>query len=375
MKYTIIIIQLLLISCQPDIICIENNGTYTSDSTKLLDENRLISISIGDRVSPMPSSSQLLTINGEEMYSILDENKLYIYNIDADSLTQTIDLSSFGTLNNYSGFTIVNMDSIFVYNYNKKTLYLTDNTAQQLNSWDIADPDGYVDVEATSESPILYHYPYVVMSGSRIGHPDDKYGKDFHISAVLDLSNNIVSYKWRYPDSYSKGNFGGLYMNKIYQTINEKGDIVLSFPISHEIIELQCNSDNERDIYLGSRYTKSIQSSDLNAIKEFWDKNKRIKYYTEQHSYANILYDKYRDVYYRIVRHPLKDWNGGTFIKPISIITMSGKGELLSETAVISSSNDLIYHNIHISKKGLLIQKNTRDENKVVFKVFSLHNE
>ena len=118
---------------------------------------------------------------------------------------------------------------------------------------------------------------------------------------------------------------------------------------------------------MGSRYSNSINSSSYNTLEVFKDKELRIEYFISQNSYGNILYDKYRDVFYRIAKHPLTKWDGKTFIKPFSIIVMNRNGKLISETPILKDYATLNLGNIHVTEKGLLIQKMSKNENVIEF--------
>ena len=118
-----------------------------------------------------------------------------------------------------------------------------------------------------------------------------------------------------------------------------------------------------------------ITTSDYNSLELIRDKDLRIKYFVGQHSYSNLLYDKYRNVYYRIAQHPLIGWESGAFSKPFSIIVMDVNGTLISETPIQEDYANLNLHNMHVTRKGLLIQRETADENVIEFIIYKLIND
>lgn len=160
-------------------------------------------------------------------------------------------------------------------------------------------------------------------------------------------------------------------MNDIYQTMDNEGRVVMSFPASHYLYRWNPLTEKIDSVFMGSRYSQSIESSEENVLDLLKEKDVRIKYYISQHSYSNIIHDPFRNLYYRIARHPLPDWKGGTFRQPFSIITMKEDGELISETPVFEDYDNMNLWNVHVSKKGLLIQELTEDENSITFKIFT----
>ena len=103
---------------------------------------------------------------------------------------------------------------------------------------------------------------------------------------------------------------------------------------------------------------------------------------TENPSYHNIMYDKYRDVYYRIVELPyeLKP-NESPFDEPrgreFSIIIFNKDFNIIGETKF--PGNKYFYKMSFVGRDGLYISENNLanpefDENKLVFACFKLED-
>ena len=231
-----------------------------------------------------------------------------------------------------------------------------------------------IDPETLTDSPLLYSQGRVLLSGVELGQPDEGESSDKPTTCCIALDNDIMSFGGVFPVCYEKGNFGGVYYNKIYHALNQDGNLLLSFPADHYVYCYSLDFRDCKPYYMGSRYIREIVSSGENVFDLFKDKQRRIAYYTSQPSYGNILYDPYRHLYYRVARLPLQGWTGGNFQKPFSIITMDSLYRIISETPVVEDYEDLNLGNMHVVKEGLLIQKeNKEDENVIEFVLYKVN--
>ncbi len=346
-----------------------NMGPFTSDSVKLCKYDTIFDIHIGERVDPRPLRSQLIDLKDNSIYYILDEQKLYSYDLKGDSLISTVDLKKCGTLNNYSGFIIHNDDSLFVYDYKKKELFLL-NDNHILKTFNLQNKGVEVSPEALSETPIVVSGENVIMSGIPISGKNRLTVND-PISLSLNMKDGSVKYGAHMSDDYSKGYFGGVYYNTIYQCKDSQNRIVYSFPASNYIYRYNNNLELLDSLYMGSRYTRKIESTEVPTLKFLKNEEERLNYYAYQDSYANVIFDPLRDVYYRIAQHPSMD-KDKPFPKPFSIIAMDKNGKIISETSVLGKNEKYNTGNMHVCKEGLLIQEKQDDENIIRFHLFKL---
>lgn len=376
-KIFLLLLIPVLFSCGKTPIQVENDGCTAIDSTLLCRQDSVVRILIGDRLIPMPLASQFVEGDGENFYYILlDENTLYCFDATTGKLLKTEELKECGTLNNYSGFLYRN-DTVFLYNYKQKMVYMLDSLRIVKKQWNVVNNNiqkGDLDPEALTDSPILYSQGTILLSGVKLGQLN-KDGDKPPISCAIDISRDEIVYGGEYPCQYFEGDFGGVYFNTIYHTLDESGNWLYSFPADHYVYSYSQDFSICEKMYMGSRYTPMITTSDYNSLELIRDKDLRIKYFVGQHSYSNLLYDKYRNVYYRIAQHPLIGWESGAFSKPFSIIVMDVNGTLISETPIQEDYANLNLHNMHVTRKGLLIQRETADENVIEFIIYKLIND
>lgn len=357
----------LLIACTGNgVYTVVNDGLPASDSTLLVKKDTVISINIGSRIDPLSIQTQMLSDKGDTRYLIGDENQINIFDINNDTLLNRIPMENAGKINNYSGFSYINTDSILVYDYAKKILSLINTDGKVTKMISLHDRMSGLSPEALSISPILYSDNKVIMSGIPISSKTTLEKSD-HISVMIDMQNGEVKTGAYFPDEYRKGYFGGVYYNTISHCIDNQDRIVYSFPASNYIYRYDTNLNFIDSLYMGSRYTKSIPAIEGSLKEILGSKENRESYFAKNHSYGKIIFNPYDSVYHRIAAHP-----SDSFPKPFSIITLSMEGKHLSETPILAESNSLISCNAFISPLGLLIQQKTPDENEIHFVIYEI---
>ena len=127
---------------------------------------------------------------------------------------------------------------------------------------------------------------------------------------------------------------------------------------------------NGKSRYLKSMHPRVYEADGLNWLREA----------TESPSYHNIMYDKYRDVYYRIAELPYEfKQNESIFETPkgreFSIIIFDKNFNIIGETKF--PGNKYFYKMSFVGRDGLYISENNEanpgfDEDKLVFACFKL---
>lgn len=348
---------------------VRNEGNCAEDSTKLIISDTIISLHIGDVINPLSLRTQIAA-DTIITYMICDNNCIYSFNLEQDSLIGAVPLDKCGRINNYSGFSYMNRDSIFVYNYANSELFIITDNGDIVNRFSLAPYIRDISPEALVTSPILIADNIVILSGIPLS-PKSRMTKYDPISVAIDMTSGNIRLGGNFSDEYSKGYFGGVYYNAISHCIDSTNNLIYSFPASNYIYRFNSNLEFIDSLYMGSRYTKSIQSTEEPSIKLMKNKDERLKYYTSQDSYHRIMYDPYRNLYHRIAMHKATSETGTP--KPFSIISMTIDGRIINETPIFTDQN-LISSNAHVHPNGILIQKKSPDENLVNFTVLNIPN-
>jgi hypothetical protein len=333
-----------------------------------------IVLNVGNSIKNTPKSSQIIYVDDKELYALLDEPKIYIFDLEQDSLLNTIDASVAGKLLNYSGFTYVNDDSIFAYNYGKsKTLSLINSAGQLLNSYPLRVGEGQVSPETLTTSPIIIQNGHAILCGTPISSKSSL-GKNDPIGVTIRLSDNKQTLGGAYSNEYEKGYFGGLYMNFINDCIDSDGRIIFSFPASNYIYRYDNQLQFIDSLYMGSRYINEITGLPGPSLNFLKNKDERLRYYLSQSSYSRIIYDRYNNLYYRIAHSPAKSEDEDNLVNPFSIIVMTTDGKLVTETPLLDDYQNIISSNAHITRHGLIMQKRNENDNIMEFVLFKLND-
>ncbi len=271
-----------------------------------------------------------------------------------------------------------NLDSVFIYSDNLHKIYLLNSLGKILDS-------------TNAEKKVLdslHFYPMPEISSKQ---PPNVYGTDILTTGflggelkTLDINNRFIInrikkdtilFYGRYPSDYDKVDWGGFYFRHVYNTEVVENKIYYSFPASSQIgiFDLRDQSFSFKTILPEIKpHIKSIPfKMEFKCIN---DKGFLPRHFYSQYSFGSLIYDKYRDLFYRFLLKPTnkesleKDDVGP---QPKFLITYNRNFEILGY-------NDLPWEysnfNFFVSPAGLYIQKVKRnDENNMYFSLFTVN--
>lgn len=160
-----------------------------------------------------------------------------------------------------------------------------------------------------------------------MGEYDDK---DRNVCLEYDKVDGSVSYFVNYPDVYSKANWGGTSYRQVFTCFNSTHDkIIFSFPISHNLTVFDCGLKTVEEIYAGSSCINEIKAFS-NDKQERLNSEKSYRHFVANNSYAAIIYDKYRKLYYRIFELPYINRNGDAF-KKVGVVILDEQFKIVGE--------------------------------------------
>lgn len=348
-----------------------NDGVASIDSFSLQRIDTL-TLHIGNRIKPIPTCSQLINDTTAAKYIILDEQKLNIFSLDADSLIAIIDVSKCGGLKNYSGFICASNGEFYLYDYKTKTIFEVTPDGSVSNACQI--PENVVKVvspEPIDGSRMIVEDGIAILSGIPLSDKQ-RFLEEDPISVSIDTRTGKIKTGAYFSDEYRNAFFGGLYFNTVYQCKGDNKKIVYSFPASNYIYRYDMDLNMVDSLYMGSRYTKEIKPCNSSPIGILSDKDKRLNYYIGENSYSVIAFDEINGLYYRIANHPRILERKDNYRMPFSIIVMDKNGNLLAETPIVEDYPNIVTVNSHVHRGGLIIQMITEDENEMKFVHYKL---
>ena len=180
-----------------------------------------------------------------------------------------------------------------------------------------------------------------------------------------------------YPEIYSDF-YGELLMRTPYSAYNDdKSLIAVSFPADDNIHVLNLDTKVTYVYHAGSKYrckkTKPLGKGRLGGLTV--SPEKEIEYFREITSYGNILYDRWNNVYYRIVEKstPMPGVNLSNKAKKLAVMILDENFRTIGESDITEEAFSCFRYTVFVSQAGLHIQRLT-DENELTFAVYSLKN-
>lgn len=377
----VLITMLLFISCKQESSTRTkqtDNIVIATDSSMLDMKNYTIKkIHIGDKITDIPLCSQIASIQGKDKYLMLDEDFIYIFDWDSGEKEDSIMITKCGILRGYSGFNYLSKDSILICHSDNRTVFLIDSDGQVKNQWRLPrseNPEQWLSsVESLNASRIQSDGNNILVSGSILGNLCQAEDMKIPVSEYADMATGTWKTTVSYPEKYTSYNWGGIYMNNVYITKDALGNYLYSFPIMDTVLKFNSDFSLCDTLYMKSRYDKGIEECNLSMEEIDDDDTQDIRYFISQLSYSHIMYDNYRDLYLRVVKHPLQNWNEKeVFTQPISVIITDTKGEILSESSITKDYRKLYYNNMHICRDGLAISMKSSDDEYIHFACFKI---
>ncbi len=178
-----------------------------------------------------------------------------------------------------------------------------------------------------------------------------------------------------YPKKYNGKNWGGTYLRMVYGTNVGDSQMVISFPASNELAVFSARTNT-------TSYINCFPNIDsvVAPVGEMNELNKKqidiAKHFFRQYSFQAIIFDKYRNIFYRILFKPIPRENKtGNSIGNLAkqILVYDTKFKYLGFTQIEGSLYSNTTYLVH--PKGLLIQKlRNNDEEHIFFDLFAFDN-
>jgi len=281
-------------------------------------------------------------------------NSIQVFDYKSRTLLKTINLK-----NKIQGFYVHNLDSIFCLGQYDNVLTLTDTSGKVKNEWQL--------------DPLLTeinHYEAFILNSHRMFYIDSKIfltiGANLKFPAVYNTPTKAVfelnkdSVKLlRKIVKFSSKNWGKEEYLSFYPTItiDKKKNIIISHDIEHDLHVISSNGV-ERNHPCKSNYINEFLSFDL---AKWTNRTYNNKFQIERPSYADIIFDKFRNIYYRIARHGIKEINpdgsrNDVFDMPWSIIVLDSNFVPFKE--IFCPARKFRCTDLIVTKDGLLISNN-----------------
>ena len=300
--------------------------TINSNSTKILLEKNKVYVFVKPNFSFARSSySEIYTDKENEYISFLDNPNfnIHTYSLKTFKIVNSKYLKKDSAINKslrvltvsepndtftfsmkVSAFLRYSPDSLFILPQGGNDMYLLDSNMMVTNEW-VIQTDGFtsptIDIYAGQGDKFYFSNNSLYISG---------YG--YAIPSVWHTSNPVINYDIKnreiisrfgtYPSTYKPNKWWFTVGSEVYKTMNDDKDILISYPTSHEI-QLYHNNKLIQKKEVVSSYLKNYKFPYFNDSKRD-DLAYKIEYSNTLGRYTLVIYDSYRNVYYRIVQLP-----------------------------------------------------------------------
>jgi hypothetical protein len=343
------------------------NKEYKYTKTAELVRDSAVTYEIDSESNNFPRCTQLFEDSEKKYYTFLNKtnNSIYFFNAHDREFLFRIKVPAFNHTdegNGVDGYYIKNLDSIFFcFRY---FLGITDTSGKlkgKFNSYPYQKKKigstSILSINSSAQFVIDENYAYVNNTSDLYAHKP----KEFKGSQCLFKVNlndpNDVSYLVEYPDLYHSGAYGANFLGYFSCFNPTLKEIVYGFANDNYIGSYSLQSGSSKFYYAGSERLAEVSPMKTPSAK-FEDYN---KFYLFSPSYASIIYDKFRNVYYRFALSPISedDYEKRRWWKKKSIIILDSALAKIGETSISDSCS---FMDIYVDQSGLFLNSSTSDK-------------
>lgn len=317
-------------------------------------------------------------------------NKLQFYKWPSGNFYKEISIPE--GVGSPSHFYIQNLDSIFLVDGHYFRLTQIDSTGTLIKSYRLLNdqldyeniekhppplataikycgtpvPDNRNPIQIVGDSIFIRCYPW--MDPFKEGY--------FEIGKVklsLNLKSNQISYFMPYPEIFKEKS--DTYPTQFYNESCTYNDItkkfIFSFPADNYLYEVTTNGEISKAYWAGSKYFEEVPPLQHKTA----DNIKHAEHTFNNFHFERLVFDKYNNVYYRLVWHPdtknkFSFSNPGEPFRPrLSIIILDNAFQRIGETLLpISVTNTFMF----ATEEGLFIQSDIDNTSEINFTLFKL---
>jgi hypothetical protein len=376
----------LLASCTDRVASLKNEKAGQLAATHQLTVVAEKKILLDDDTAPQPPYMQMIAdASGARMLTFLNpyNQSIYFYDYGTGQYIKKISYDKEGPdgVLSATGYYIINMDSIYVYNMPLIELILTDSAARVKQripfynkepDWALYNPQYLF----STACPMIRSGNSLTLPGlAPFSFPNTLINR-FRFTTHVDLGTGRIASRNTYPEElYGRNyNWNDALFTQPYPALSPAGEMIFSFPVSHNLYVAKPDADGYTTVYAGSNVAGTIRSIDREQRRT--PAELILISYLQQDTYAAILYDPWRQVYYRFLEQGLPNATTTTQAveKPVIVIVMDEQFNYMGET-LIGTGEQWHWKNSFVTEEGLnieFIDNEDPDEVYLNFKVFNI---
>ncbi len=341
---------------------------------KLIDSFRLDLDSL-----TIPNSENIYLIDSILYICNVEANLVSKININTNHITNTVlQYYRYGQLQKFSSIWVKNSSIFGILNKFKKGIIFNKN-GDLIDSFQLAKSKDTNQGKIITDNPLISTIQPLLVKDSTVyslgfALMEGNYVKNDLRFVLCAGAKKQREFYVNYPKQYNGKNWGGTYLRMVYGTTVGDSLMVISFPASNELAVFNARTYTTQYINCFPNIDSVVKP--VGTMKELNKKQIDIsRHFFKQYSFQAIIFDKYRNIYYRILFKPIpiedKSRNSiGNFAKQILVYDSTFKylGFTQIKGSLYSNSAYLVH------PRGLLIQKlkDNKDEEHIYFDLFTL---
>ena len=386
-KLYYIVLCVLLASCSGHVVSVKNPNEGKLTATHQLVASGEKKFLLDTETAQKPTYIQLVRDSSETlMLTFLNtyKNAIYFYDYSTTSYIGNIGYQKEGpnAILALTGYYIKNMDSIYVYNMPLTEIVLTDSVGQVKRRTSLRGDDRsnwsryYPQYVLNTAIPLIENRGKLMLTGMSPFSISDSLINKFCFATYLDTKTNQVEFRHTYPEAlYGRNsNWEGGMHTQAYFAISSNDELIYSFPVSHDLYIQKDDQESYTTVYGGSNVAGTIHS--INWDPKTTPEEVIVESAVRGDMYGPILFDPYRNVYYRILLQGIPDATARTPLekKPVIVIMMDEHFNYLGETT-IGRWEEWNWMNSFVTEEGLSMEytgEQDFDEDYLRLKIFTV---
>ena len=294
------------------------------------------------------------------LYALNENREVEVFNLrDKTSETLKLDPEPDFRINGVG----IQGTRVFLYNRLNATVYFYEN-GHLVNQYPVGQ-DEYIQGRrmvafpyVQTLSPMKAFGETLIMTGPQFNESMRSPDIPEMVLCLLDLKSGKVVNVVEMPEVYAKYNWGGGFAYRMpYFDLGPDGEVICCFAATDELAAYSLKTGRARRVKAPSRhigqiapYSKTDRNSPAGVAQWEW--------YRNNPSYDGILYDPWREVYYRFALLPERPDRKGTNDyprKPISVIVLDKNLRPMEETLLDGRVSFRPYESF-VSPEGLFIK-------------------
>lgn len=343
----------------------------------------------------MPVVSYLEYDGDLQQLSLLDatNNRIYSYQLGPQGSIDLSETTAISFEGQVLGFSRLSRDSILFFDDNASSLHLF-SLSDGAERWSISpfeeiEKSAATHVEAGKDistfDALFYGIPYLDYA-----HPMERIGSSVYLPLIgsepsemgvplngrfvpsvvsIDIDTKAVDYSIPFSSAYDEGNWGGGFLFRHASIAPYKeGKLLLNYPADHKLYTWDVDNRRLDGVYAGAYDIERIIPKD--GTKEYMGMS-LYEWGNTQPRYAFVLYDKYRDLIYRIATLPQERTpKTNANYRPIVVVVLDGQMNYVGEW-IVPHPEVYGFPSFFVSSDGLNIERrNDGDDNHISFDVY-----